>query len=99
MGLSRHNAIAVTEGYLGKKTPFIRTPKFNLRTRRDTWQHRAYRTRAISFLTILEGLLALYFLTGIGFSFYFQEYGLIPFHVLLTVGFGGVFYYSFKHSQ
>ena len=99
MGLSLHNAIAVTEGYLGIKTPFIRTPKFNLRSRRDTWQEHAYRTRAVSFLTVLEGLLALYFLAGIGFSFYFQDYGLIPFHILLTLGFGGVFYYSLIHSQ
>src|SRR5690606_2230728 len=30
MGMSIHNAKAVLEGYLGIKTPFIRTPKFNL---------------------------------------------------------------------
>jgi hypothetical protein len=27
MGMSLHNALAVIEGYSGKKTPFIRTPK------------------------------------------------------------------------
>ena len=30
MGLSLHNAMAVLEGYIGKKSAFIRTPKFNL---------------------------------------------------------------------
>ena len=30
MGLSWHNSLAVVEGYIGKKTPFVRTPKFAL---------------------------------------------------------------------
>ena len=30
MGFSVHNSIAVLEGHLGKKSAFIRTPKFNL---------------------------------------------------------------------
>lgn len=98
MGLSLHNAVAVAEGYLGIKTPFIRTPKFNIRTRRDSWQTNAYRTASVSFLTILEGILALYFLAGIGLAFYFQDFGLLPLHIMLTLGFGGVFYYSLHHS-
>jgi cellulose synthase/poly-beta-1,6-N-acetylglucosamine synthase-like glycosyltransferase len=42
MGLSLHNAIAVIEGYMGKKSPFIRTPKFNLLESKDTWQKNKY---------------------------------------------------------
>lgn len=99
MGLSLHNAIAVLEGYAGKKTPFIRTPKFNIRTRADSWQNNQYRTVAISFLTIMEGVLTFYFGAGIWLAFYFQTYGLLPFHVMLFLGFGGVFYYSLKHSH
>lgn len=99
MGLSLHNAIAVMEGYVGKKTPFIRTPKFNIQKRSDTWQHNPYRTTSINLLTILEGILALYFLAGIFLAFYFREFGLLPLHIMLTLGFGGVFYYSLKHSQ
>ena len=30
LGLSVHNAVAVFEGLIGKKTPFVRTPKFNI---------------------------------------------------------------------
>lgn len=99
MGLSLHNAIAVTEGYLGKKTPFIRTPKFNIRHLGDTWQTNPYRTSGINFLAILEGLLSLYFLAGVFLAFYFGDFGLLPFHLMLCLGFGGVFYYSLKHSH
>ncbi len=99
MGLSLHNAIAVLEGYLGKKTPFIRTPKFNLRTSTDSWQKNAYRTASVSPLTILEGLFALYFLAGIILDFYFGNYGLLPFHTMLMLGFGGVFFLTLKHSR
>ena len=99
MGLSLHNAIAVIEGYIGKKTPFIRTPKFNIRTGTDTWRQNKYRTVAINSLTIMEGILALYFTGGILLAIYFKQYGMLPFHTMLSLGFGGVFYYSFKHSQ
>ena len=30
MGFSLHNTIAVLEGHLGKKSEFVRTPKFNI---------------------------------------------------------------------
>ncbi|MEX1240782.1 MAG: cellulose synthase family protein, partial [Cyclobacteriaceae bacterium] len=37
MGLSLHNSLAVIEGWLGIKTPFMRTPKFNIVRKRDPW--------------------------------------------------------------
>ncbi|WP_311136510.1 hypothetical protein [Hymenobacter cellulosilyticus] len=48
---------------------------------------------------MLEGLLALYFLFGLGLGLYLRSYGLLPFHSLLTVGFGLIFYYSLRHNQ
>ena len=99
LGLSLHNALAVLEGYAGKKTPFIRTPKFNIRQVTDSWQNNLYRTASINLLTVLEGILTLYFFTGILIGVYLQRYGLLPFHVMLTLGFGGVFYLTLKHSR
>ena len=43
--------------------------------------------------------MALYFLAGICFAVYAQEYGLLPFHLMLSIGFGFVFYYSIKHTR
>ncbi|QNF35359.1 glycosyltransferase [Adhaeribacter swui] len=99
MGLSLHNALAVMEGYTGKKTPFIRTPKFNIRSNHDSWQQNPYRTASINLLTVLEGILAMYFLIGVFAGFYLHRYGLLPFHIMLTLGLGGVFFLTLKHSR
>lgn len=99
MGLSLHNSIAVIEGYLGIKTPFIRTPKFNLMKNSDKWRSNKYRAKSISWLTIFEGLLSLYFLAGIILGFLYNDYGLLAFHFMLFFGFGIVFVYSVKHAK
>ena len=39
MGFSLHNTIAVLEGHFGKKSEFIRTPKFNIKTIKDGWEN------------------------------------------------------------
>jgi cellulose synthase/poly-beta-1,6-N-acetylglucosamine synthase-like glycosyltransferase len=99
MGLSLHNAIAVIEGYMGKKSPFIRTPKFNIIENQDAWQKNKYLVSSVSFLTVLEFLMTLYFLGGILSAFYYQDFVLIPFHIMLFLGFGYVTFYSLFHSR
>ena len=96
MGLSLHNGLAVLEGLIGRKTPFIRTPKFNVTRKGDSWKGNEYAHLRVSLLTWFEGLLCLYFLFGIVFGIFLNDGGLLFFHVLLTLGFGGVFYYSVK---
>ncbi|HNP08014.1 MAG TPA: glycosyltransferase family 2 protein [Cyclobacteriaceae bacterium] len=96
MGLSLHNAIAVIEGFIGKRTPFIRTPKFNIKSIKDSWKNNEYLQTYFSPATLVEGLLSLYFLGGILLAIYLKDYDLVFFHVLLMLGYGGVFYYSVK---
>lgn len=99
MGLSLHNSIAVIEGYLGRKTPFVRTPKFALKEKSGTWANKRYLASKVNPLTIVEVLITFYFLAAIGYSIYLEDYGLLPFHIMLTLGFGVVSFYSVKHSQ
>ncbi|GAB3532315.1 glycosyltransferase [Pontibacter brevis] len=99
MGLSLHNSLAVLEGYLGKKTPFVRTPKYNILHAKDSWRQQAYSMKSISPVTLVEGLLALYFLYAISLAFRLGNYGQLPFHVMLAFGFGSVFFYSLFHSR
>ncbi|MFK7900122.1 MAG: glycosyltransferase [Cyclobacteriaceae bacterium] len=99
MGLSLHNTIAVIEGYLGKKSAFIRTPKFNLLVKTDKWEKNSYRIKKVGFVTLLEALLSLYFLGGIGLAFILEDYGLILLHIMLTFGFGTVSIYTMKHAM
>jgi len=99
MGLSLHNSIAVIEGYIGRKTPFVRTPKFALHENSGTWVNKKYRAFKVSPLTALEFFMLLYFLGAIGYAVYLEDYGLLPFHIMLSVGFGLVTFYSVKHTQ
>lgn len=98
LGLSLHNAIAVVEGYLGKKTPFVRTPKWGIVQKQDAWQQKKYLVRSLNFLTISELGLSIYFLAGIGLGLYWQSYQMLLLHLLLAFGYGFIGYFSVKHS-
>ncbi|MCK8491523.1 glycosyltransferase family 2 protein [Spirosoma sp. RP8] len=98
MGLSLHNTIAVIEGYIGRKTPFVRTPKFNVTTAKDSWDANKYVSRKLSWLTLAEGGLALYFVGGLVLAFYVNDFRMFFLHIMLMVGFGMVFIYSLVHA-
>lgn len=97
MGLSLHNARAVLQGFTGKKTSFIRTPKFNLVSLKDKWEGKKYLKSNMHWLSWMEGFFTLYFLAGIGLAFQFNDFGLFPFHVMLAFGFGSIFLYTIWH--
>lgn len=95
MGFSLHNTIAVLEGHFGKKSEFVRTPKFNIKAFKDNWKNNKYVTNKISFNVVVEGLLILYFGFGMYSAFIVGnqggDFGLFPFHLMLFIGFGYVF--------
>lgn len=98
MGFSLHNSVAVLEGHFGKKSEFIRTPKFNINTLNDSWKGNKYLNKKISPHVILEGILMLYFAFGMYSAFvvgdHGGDFGLFPFHLMLFIGFGYVFFKS-----
>ncbi|MEQ9422823.1 MAG: glycosyltransferase family 2 protein [Cyclobacteriaceae bacterium] len=96
MGLSLHNTIAVIEGLSGIKTPFIRTPKFNVKSPGDSWKENRYINFKMSPSVVFELILALYFAFGVSVGIYLNDYGLILFHFMLMTGFGAVSLLSFK---
>ncbi len=97
MGLSLHNSLAVWQGYRGKKSPFVRTPKFNIKSIQDSFKKKLYRKSKISGVTIMEGLLSLYFCIAIFFSIKSGYTAMLPYHILLAYGFGSIFYFSVRH--
>ncbi|MGO4912706.1 cellulose synthase family protein [Leeuwenhoekiella sp. W20_SRS_FM14] len=94
MGFSVHNSLAVLEGHFGKKSEFIRTPKFNINALSDSWKSNIYLKKSFSVNTVLESLLFLYFGFAIASAFYMGDYGLITFHIMLFCGFGFVAFKS-----
>ncbi|CAL2079096.1 cellulose synthase family protein [Tenacibaculum sp. 190524A05c] len=98
MGFSLHNTIAVLEGHFGKKSEFVRTPKFNIKSLKDSWKNNKYIKKRPSLNVIIEGILALYFAFGLYSAFIVGDqggdFGLFPFHLMLFVGFSYVFFKS-----
>ena len=85
MGFSFQNSIAVLEGLFGKKSEFVRTPKFNIEALKEKWKENVYISRKISKNTIIEGLLVVYFLFGIYSGYLLNDFGLLPFHLMLLI--------------
>jgi cellulose synthase/poly-beta-1,6-N-acetylglucosamine synthase-like glycosyltransferase len=96
MGLSLHNAVAVLQGYAGKKTPFIRTPKFNITEGSDGWKKNKYLSAGSGGILMLEILLAVYFAGAVFLDFYLHDLALLPFHIMLLLGFGAVVGYTVR---
>ncbi len=103
MGFSLHNTIAVLEGHIGKKSEFVRTPKFNISTLKDSWKGNVYIKKKLSINVIFEGILMLYFAFGMYSAFIVGDqggdFGLFPFHLMLFIGFGYVFFKSLSSKM
>ena len=96
MGLSLHNGIAVLEGFIGHKTPFIRTPKFNATNKDAGDKDNTYVQYKLELSTMLELLLGVYFVVAMGVGIYLKDYGMFLFHAMLAIGFITVSYQSFR---
>lgn len=97
MGLSFHNSIAVIQGYLGKKSPFVRTPKFDVRGLGDQIAKKSYFSKKIGSTILWEGFFALYFLIGLIWGIVADEPTFVLMHLLLTIGYGLIFYFSIRN--
>ncbi len=94
LGFSLHNSMAVLEGHMGKRSEFVRTPKFNINNLTDSWKGNKYLAKKLSPNMILEALLMVYFLFGMYSAVPLNDFGLFPFHLMLFLGFGFVFFKS-----
>lgn len=98
LGFTFHNTIAVLEAFIGKKSEFVRTPKFNMETLNDKWRQNVYISGKISKNIFFEGILILYFLFGLYSGFQINDFGLFPLHLMLIIGYSYVFFRSIKDA-
>ncbi|MDG3584014.1 cellulose synthase family protein [Galbibacter pacificus] len=96
LGFTLHNSMAVLEGYRGKKSEFIRTPKFNVMSIKDRWQGNKYVSKSISKNLFFEAFLMLYFLFGLIYAFILKDFSFFPFHLMVFFGFSFVFFQSIR---
>jgi len=98
MGFAVNNTRAVIEALLGKRTEFVRTPKYHVVSRADRWHDKRYVPRQLQPQVLVELLLGLYFLVGIAVSLYHAELAALPFQVMFLLGFGGIGVLSLRHA-
>jgi cellulose synthase/poly-beta-1,6-N-acetylglucosamine synthase-like glycosyltransferase len=98
MALSLSNAVAVIEGYLGIKSSFVRTPKFNV-AKKDEFKGNKYDKKSLSIINIVEGILMLVFgFTAVNRAIY-GDFGMVPFHLMLTIGYAIIFFSTLKENR
>ena len=98
MGFAVNNTRAVLEGLFKKKSEFVRTPKYMIQGKKDSWVDKKYVPLKVSWTVIVEVVLALYCLFGVASSLYFLEIAAVPFQLLFTLGFGFVAVLSVRHA-
>lgn len=86
MGLSLSNTQALWQALRGKKTAFVRTPKYG-ETPDGQWWTSRYAIPEIPRVVWGEALLALYCTLGLGAVIVMGEWAAIPFQALFAAGF------------
>ena len=99
MGLSLHNSKAVLHGYMKKRTPFVRTPKFNITKNGPQLKKSGYLPTKIPSTTYFEAILALYFAAAVYYGIMVDQLAFLIYHILLVIGFATISIYSFRHFQ
>jgi cellulose synthase/poly-beta-1,6-N-acetylglucosamine synthase-like glycosyltransferase len=82
MGLSVHNGGAVISGWLGRKSPFIRTPKQG----GYHWTFSTYAKRKIEPRNLCELLLLAYLALGLYCGWRRSQFGLFPIQIMACAG-------------
>ncbi|MEM6336865.1 MAG: cellulose synthase family protein, partial [Bacteroidota bacterium] len=92
MGFAINNTRAVFEALIGKRTAFVRTPKFagqgKSKPGKGPWWKSKYAHVGLPPVVWLECLMAVYCFLGLGLAVYVGEWLAVPFQALFAAGFG-----------
>jgi len=98
MGMAVNNTIAVIDAMVGKKSEFLRTPKYGIVKNTDDWREKAYNL-PFSKTTLLELFFGIYGIMAILIAFYSRNPIWIPIIALQTLGFLYIACLSFSHTR
>lgn len=88
-GIALNNTKAIVEAFLNMDGAFVRTPKFRIEKRSDTWVGKRYRP-PIPWLSLFEAFLAVYCLYGVSLFIQRGKHLIDPFLLLYSAGFATV---------
>ncbi|MGW8221259.1 MAG: glycosyltransferase [Syntrophobacteria bacterium] len=97
-GISVNNTKAILQALFGYKTGFVRTPKYGIERKEDTWYGKLY-SIPFSAISIIELVLGLYSLAGLLLFILLSKYFISPFLLIYTAGFFYVFSLSVLHAN
>ncbi len=89
IGIAVRNAVAVMEAIVGKKSEFVRTPKYRVEAgpkQAGAWVKKSYNKRA-GWMPYAEVLLGLYFAAGVLYAIQNENYATTPFLILFVWGY------------
>jgi cellulose synthase/poly-beta-1,6-N-acetylglucosamine synthase-like glycosyltransferase len=89
IGLSVKNALAVIEAIIGKKSEFVRTPKYRVEANKQQsgeWVKKKYHKRA-GILPYAEVALGLYFAAAVVYAIQNENIATVPFFILFVWGY------------
>ena len=86
IGLCLNNAKAVLEAIFKIKSPFNRTPKFNVKNKKERWHLKKYMVR-LNIVVIFEIIMTIYYAYIIDFSVKRHNFASMPFLLLFFTGF------------
>jgi cellulose synthase/poly-beta-1,6-N-acetylglucosamine synthase-like glycosyltransferase len=86
IGLTITNTRAVLEALAGKQTPFARTPKYRVETKKDRIAAAKYRKR-LGWVPWVELLIGTYFALAVYYAVDNENYITVPFLALFVIGY------------
>ncbi len=96
-GMAINNSKAVIEAFMGKRSEFIRTPKFAVTSNNENWRNSSY-VSSKEVTSIIELSLGIIFFLQTIYALVMGFYGWVPFLILIQFGFLYTGFYSIFHS-
>ncbi|RNJ75039.1 MAG: glycosyl transferase, partial [Nitrosopumilus sp. D6] len=97
-GMSVNNTVAVFDAVLGKKSEFLRTPKYGIITKNDDWRDKAYNL-PFTQTTLLEIFFGVYGVMAVFAAIFSSNPVFVPIIALQTVGFFYIASMSLSHTR
>ena len=86
-GIAISNTKAFIEALMGKKSAFMRTPKYRIESKKDVVKERAMYRQPLDTLVFSELLMGIYGLVTAYFAWAYEKPFIIPFMLIYSAGF------------
>ena len=97
MGIALFVSGGVIKGFIGVKSEFVRTPKFNVVKRKSSLKN-TYSIPKINFVFFVESALLLYAFFGLYYSIINGFFSMVFFLLLIVIGAGYSSLHTFKNA-